>query len=931
MRTVGVKLIADIAQFEAKMRQAQKSTKDFVGEMDRAAKGGNLDAVADQVGMLGLGMVGAAGMVVKSAAEFEKAMSGVKAATHASAGEMDALKAAALEAGKSTSFSATEAAGAITELSKAGVATADVLGGGLKGALDLAAAGQLDVGEAAETAASAMTMFKLKGKDVPHIADLLSAAAGKAQGSVHDMGAALNQAGLVASQMGLSIEDTTGTLAAFASNGLLGSDAGTSLKTAMLMLANPTDKAAGLMEELGIQTYDASGKFVGIANLAGQLKTQLGGLTQEQRNAALATIFGSDAIRAASILYEQGQEGIQGWITKVNDAGFASETAKTQTDNLVGDLDRLRGSLETLAIESGGGANSGLRVLAQAANALVDQIGLLPSGVTGAITVLTALGGVLALGAAGWVKMRSANAAALEELRSTGPAGQRAAAGMQATTKWAGRAAAGFAALEIASAAVGAAISDMNPQVDALAVGLQRFVSTGDVGGEAARLLGGDMSMLDTAMKDVADTGRWSSFARGFASAMESVPGAAEGFDDSLYNSKQRLEAVDQALQQLVSGGNAAQAAQVFSSLAERAKEQGVSVEELKKVLPGYAASLETAAGAAAGAADATGKIPGPTGEATEATKEYASAAEAAAAAANGQREALTQLSDMIKAESDPVFALTAAQRDLEKAHKAAADATRKHGGNSAEAQEATQKLAEAAIELQGRVGALGGAFNGQLSPALIQTLRAAGLTERQIADVSAIFRQAKRDGDAFAKNYKAPTSAPGAAQAARDVRGLRTEVSKLYGKTITVGVRYSATGLERVNAAGNRIGGYKATGGAIIGPGTGTSDSVPMNLSTGEHVWTAKEVKAAGGHSAVEAMRAGVLGAPVQQMAGGGPVTPARVMPAAAQAQRVIVETRNVVEFGGNAGQFGELMLHVLRVKPGVREAMKQRLGVKA
>jgi TP901 family phage tail tape measure protein len=89
------------------------------------------------------------------------------------------------------------------------VSTADVLGGGLKGALDLAAAGQLSVGEASETAASAMTQFGLKGAAVPHIADLLAAGAGKAQGSVHDMGMALNQSGLVAHQFGLSVEDTT--------------------------------------------------------------------------------------------------------------------------------------------------------------------------------------------------------------------------------------------------------------------------------------------------------------------------------------------------------------------------------------------------------------------------------------------------------------------------------------------------------------------------------------------------------------------------------------------------------------------------------------------------------------------------------------------------------------------------------------------------
>jgi TP901 family phage tail tape measure protein len=115
-------------------------------------------------------------------------MSAVSAATHAPAPRCAKLRAAALQAGKDTQYSATQAADGITQLSKAGVSTANILGGGLKGALSLAAAGQIDVGEAAETAASAMTQFKLSGDQVPHVADLLAAAAGKAQGSVHDMG-----------------------------------------------------------------------------------------------------------------------------------------------------------------------------------------------------------------------------------------------------------------------------------------------------------------------------------------------------------------------------------------------------------------------------------------------------------------------------------------------------------------------------------------------------------------------------------------------------------------------------------------------------------------------------------------------------------------------------------------------------------------------
>ena len=117
------------------------------------------------------------GKAVSASMSFEKGLSGLRAATGANAAAMERLSTAALQVGKDTSFSATEAVEAQTALAKAGISTADILGGALTGAASLAAAGQLEMGAAAEVAATAMTQFKLSGKDVPRIADLLAAAA----------------------------------------------------------------------------------------------------------------------------------------------------------------------------------------------------------------------------------------------------------------------------------------------------------------------------------------------------------------------------------------------------------------------------------------------------------------------------------------------------------------------------------------------------------------------------------------------------------------------------------------------------------------------------------------------------------------------------------------------------------------------------------
>jgi len=402
-RTVTVRLVANVSGLAAGLRQGSSAVGAFNQNVESQSgrSSASIRDLSNAFGVVGIAAVGAAGLAVRAFANFDEGMSAVQAATHASADEMGLLRQAALDAGESTVFSATEAAGAIENLAKAGVSTSDILGGGLSGSLDLAAAGNLEVADAAEIAATAMTQFGLSGSDVTHIADLLAAGAGKAQGDVTDMAFALRQAGLVSNQFGISIEETVGTLTAFAAAGLLGSDAGTSFRTMLLRMANPSREAADTMERLGIAAYDAEGSFVGVADLAGQLQAKLGPLTQAQRDQALATIFGSDAIRAANILMEQGTGGIQKWTNAVDDQGFAAETAALRLDNLKGDLEALGGALETAFINSAEGSNNFLRTVVQNVTEAVNSFNDLPSGIQTAALALVGGGGLVALGVAG--------------------------------------------------------------------------------------------------------------------------------------------------------------------------------------------------------------------------------------------------------------------------------------------------------------------------------------------------------------------------------------------------------------------------------------------------------------------------------------------------------------------------------------------------
>lgn len=402
-RSVTVRLRADISSYTRGMRTAARDTSRLAGA--GAA--------------VGTAMVAGFAVAAASAAKFDKALSNVRAVTGASSKDMATLRAAALEAGKTTSYTATQAADAEAELARAGVSVANITGGALKGSLALAASGQLDLSESAVVAAQTMNTFGLKGKDVTHIADVLSASANKSASDVHGLGMSLRMGGLLAHQTGLSLEDTVGTLSAFADHALIGSDAGTSLKVMLQRLVPQSDEAKGAMDKIGFSAYDASGNFVGLSELAGRMKTSFSKLTPEARNSAMATIFGADAVRSATILYELGSDGINKYVKSVNDQGAAGRMAAIQTDNLIGDLERLRGAIEVALIEGGSAANGALRGMAQWVTKVVNAYNDLPPELQKTVTGLTGVGGAALLVVSGVLLMLPRIAATRTALASS--------------------------------------------------------------------------------------------------------------------------------------------------------------------------------------------------------------------------------------------------------------------------------------------------------------------------------------------------------------------------------------------------------------------------------------------------------------------------------------------------------------------------------
>ncbi|WP_323986196.1 phage tail tape measure protein [Microbacterium plantarum] len=388
-RSVAVRLILNATGYMSGMDQVAQKTAKTGTELEKLAQ--KKQVLTDLGGLaLGFGAAAAAGvaLAVSKFAEFDEAMSFVDAATHESASNMALLRDAALEAGASTVFSATESANAIEELAKAGVSTADILAGALAGSLDLAAAGGLGVARAAEISATALNQFELSGDQAAHVADVLAAGAGKAMGSVEDLANGLKFVGPVANAMGVSLEETTGVLAMFAQQGIIGEQAGTSLRGVLSSLTSPSKQAREEIDRLGLTLYDSQGNFMGLQNAAGELSKAYTNMDGASRDASLGIIFGRETVTAATSLYKAGAKGVEEWTEAVDDSGYAAETARRRLDNLSGDVEALGGALDTALIQTGGAANETLRSTVQVLTSLVDVFNEAPEEVQNATMYL---------------------------------------------------------------------------------------------------------------------------------------------------------------------------------------------------------------------------------------------------------------------------------------------------------------------------------------------------------------------------------------------------------------------------------------------------------------------------------------------------------------------------------------------------------------
>ncbi|MBY7109995.1 MULTISPECIES: phage tail tape measure protein [Bacillus] len=408
------------ARIQNEIRETNRELAEQQNRLHRTGErmrdtGNKMQDVGGQVGTTFAAMTGVIGaglaMAVKESMNFEQKMADIQAVSGATGEEMKQIGDLAVTMGEKTKYSSVEAGQGIEELIKAGVSLTEIINGGLEGALNLATAGELELGEAAEIASTALNAFKADHLSVADAANILSGAANASATDVRELKYGLAASSAVAAGAGLTFKDTATALAVFAQNGLKGSDAGTSLKT-MLMRLNPSTKEAyNKMRDLGLITYNAqagfdflvkngiqpasrnvgdievalekyvmktegvtkwndkcdttfrelatssaflSSKFYdqqghiqGLDKISGLLNESMKDLTDQQRSMALETLFGSDAVRGATILYKEGADGVNkmyGEMSKVT----ALEVAETKMNTTKGKIEQLSGAVDTL-------------------------------------------------------------------------------------------------------------------------------------------------------------------------------------------------------------------------------------------------------------------------------------------------------------------------------------------------------------------------------------------------------------------------------------------------------------------------------------------------------------------------------------------------------------------------------------------------------
>ncbi|MEJ4435617.1 phage tail tape measure protein [Enterococcus faecium] len=295
-------------------------------------------------------LIGVGVAAAKVGGDFEEQMSRVKAISGATGDTFEQMKQQAIDLGAKTAFSAKESAAGMENLASAGFSAQEIMKA-MPGLLDLAAVSGGDVALASENTATALRGFGLEASEAGHVADVFARAAADTNAEVGDMGEALKYVAPVANSMGISLEETAAAIGIMSDAGIKGSQAGTTLRGALSRLARPTKAMQDTMDNLGISFYDADGKMKPLKTQVELLKKAFEGLTPEQQQNALVTLYGQESLSGMMALIDKGPDSLGKLTKSLKDSdGAADDMARTMQDNMNSSIEQMFGAFESAAI-----------------------------------------------------------------------------------------------------------------------------------------------------------------------------------------------------------------------------------------------------------------------------------------------------------------------------------------------------------------------------------------------------------------------------------------------------------------------------------------------------------------------------------------------------------------------------------------------------
>lgn len=389
----------EIVETEEELRRLQQeaaTTNTALSKIDVAGK--KMETVGNSIAGAGKKMMGVTTVIggvgvaaVKTAADFDSAMSQVAAVSGATGKDFDALRNKAHEMGAKTKFSATEAAEAMNYMAMAGWKTEDMLDG-IEGVMNLAAASGEDLATTSDIVTDALTAFGLSAKDSGHFADILAATSSNANTNVSMMGETFKYCAPIAGALGFSAEDTAEAIGLMANAGIKSSQAGTALRTIMNNLAGDVKISGKAIGDVTIATTNADGSMRDLSDILADCRSAFGNLTESEKAQAAESLVGKNAMSGFLALMNAGQGDIDKLSSAIDNCdGSAEKMAMTMQDNLAGQLTILKSQLQELAISFGDILMPAIRSIVSKLQGFVDKLNGMDEGTKRTIVTIALL------------------------------------------------------------------------------------------------------------------------------------------------------------------------------------------------------------------------------------------------------------------------------------------------------------------------------------------------------------------------------------------------------------------------------------------------------------------------------------------------------------------------------------------------------------